>query len=198
MASNNYIYKMSNAGGMSTITRYTDMLAGNTAFVPWSPAGAYESIATVTLSSAASITFTSIPSTYTHLQIRGLSNVSSWIQLQLNGTTGNNYTYHELRGNGSSASASGGGTGDALIALGAGSTHPTAFVTDILDYANTNKLKTVRTLYGSDQNGSGNVGLTSNLYLTNTNAITSITFYSYALSNLPIGTTISLYGIRGN
>jgi len=196
VANNNQIYKMSNAGGFKSLNRYYDMLAGNTVWNPWSPDGAFDALATVTLTSAASVTFAGIPNTYKHLQIRGLSNVTSWIQLQLNGTTGNNYSYHEIRGNGASASASGGGTGDALMALGAGSTYPTAFITDILDYTNTNKLKTVRTLYGSDQNGSGNVGLTSNLYITNTNAITSITLYAYSLGNLPVGTTISLYGVK--
>jgi len=157
----------------------------------------YESIATATLGSAGPITFTAIPSTYKHLQIRGIANATSWIQLILNGTTASQYTYHEIRGDGSTASASGAGSTDALMALGAGSTYPTAFITDILDYTNTNKYKTVRTLYGSDQNGSGNVGLTSNLYTTNTNAITSISLYAYSLSNLPAGTTVALYGIKG-
>lgn len=67
-----YIYKMSNAGGMSTVTRYTDMLAGNSFWNPWSPSTDYDSIATTTVGAggAASITFSSIPSTYQHLQIR--------------------------------------------------------------------------------------------------------------------------------
>ena len=159
--------------------------------------GDYESIASVTLTSANSVTFTSIPSTYKHLQIRGVTSINGWIQITMNGSTGTNYTYHELRGNGSgSATASGAGSEYAIMALGAGTAQPTSFITDVLDYANTNKLKTVRTLYGSDQNGSGNVGLTSNLYTSNTNAITSITFYAYFNGNLPIGTTFALYGIK--
>lgn len=159
--------------------------------------GNYESIASVTLSSANSVTFTSIPSTYKHLQIRGVSSINGWIQITMNGSTGANYSYHELRGNGSgSATAGGAGSDYGLMALGAGTAQPTSFVTDVLDYANTNKLKTVRTLYGSDQNGSGNVGFTSNLYTSNTNAITSITFYAYFNGNLPIGTTFALYGIK--
>ena len=158
--------------------------------------GDFESIATVTLSSANSVTFSSIPQTYKHLQIRGISNASSWIQLVMNSTTSANYSRHELRGSGSSASADGNGNGDLIFALGGGSTYPTAFVMDILDYTSTNKYKTAKTLYGSDQNGSGYVGLTSGAYYSNLNAITSLTFYAYALGNLASGTTLALYGIK--
>jgi len=155
----------------------------------------YSSIATVTLASTGTITFSSIPNTYTHLQIRGITSLSNWVQIGLNGTTGGSYTYHELRGNGSSASASSSINVEGLMALGAGTTGYTAFVTDLLDYANVNKYKTVRTLYGSDQNGSGNVGFTSNLYQS-TSAINSITFYQNSYASLPVGTTIALYGIK--
>jgi hypothetical protein len=66
-------------------------------------------------------------------------------------------------------------------------------VIDILDYANTNKYKTMRTLSGYDANGSGNVGLFSGLWM-NTAAVTSInllTFYDqYATYS-----SFALYGI---
>ncbi len=158
--------------------------------------GDYDSIASVTLSSANSVTFSSIPQDYKHLQIRGISNAGSWIQLVINSTTSANYSRHELRGSGSSASADGNGNGDLIFALGGGSTYPTAFIMDVFDYTSTNKYKTTRALYGSDQNGSGYVGLTSGAYLANLNAVTSLTFYSYALSNLASGTTIALYGVK--
>jgi hypothetical protein len=205
MASNNYIYKMSNAGGMSTVTRYTDMLAGNATFVPWAPAGAYESIATTTVGAGgtASITFSSIPQTYTHLQIRGMSVGTAGSQdvlMYVNGVnTSNNYSWHELRGNGSAASA-GNGTNTAAMYVASNSTdptYPTASVVDILDYTNTSKNKTIRVLEGRDTNGGGSISLFSGQYLS-TSAITSITIYTPGAYALNQYSQFALYGIRGN
>jgi hypothetical protein len=68
-------------------------------------AGDYESIATVTVGSggSSSISFTSIPSTYQHLQVRAIQRCSSGVnnlQMQLNSDTGNNYSTHRLGGTG--------------------------------------------------------------------------------------------------
>jgi hypothetical protein len=75
----------------------------------FAPSGAYDSIATVTVGSggSSSISFTSIPATYTHLQIRGISKMSSGASLymQLNSDTGSNYARHYLNGNGSTTGA---------------------------------------------------------------------------------------------
>lgn len=209
MASNNYIYKMSNAGGMSTVTRYTDMLAGNTTWNPWEPAGAYESIATTTVGAggASSIIFSSIPSTYTHLQIRGIgrdtqASGAHSLRLQFNGDTGSNYTYHALTGDGSSASA-GALTAQAtqypgyLIGTSGGSNVFAATIIDILDYTNTNKNKVTRTLSGIDNNGSGNIGLFSGMW-SNTAAITSISLLPLASTTFTQYSSFALYGIRGN
>jgi hypothetical protein len=70
----------------------------------------YESIATVTVGSggAANVEFTSIPATYTHLQVRGIgrsleANTGVDVQyLRFNSDTGSNYAWHQLVGNGSS------------------------------------------------------------------------------------------------
>ena len=64
------IYKLSTAGSFATSrTLYKSALAGNAVFVPNYAVGAYDSIATVTVSTATpTITFSSIPSTYTHRQ----------------------------------------------------------------------------------------------------------------------------------
>jgi hypothetical protein len=198
MASNNYIYKMSNAGGMSTVTRYTDMLAGNTTWNPFIPAGAYESIATATLSSsAATVTFSSIPSTYKHLQIRVLARSVSgadWISTNFNGdNAGTNYSRHLLQGNGSTVSASWGN--DTLAVLIYDTANGFAGgVIDILDYADTNKFKTVRTLSGQDNNGTGAVQLNS-FNWRNTAAIDTIRLSS---TNMAANSSFALYGIRGN
>ena len=173
----------------------------------FAPSGAYDSIATTTLSSTtATITFSSIPATYTHLQIRliGRCNraveTSDAVLMRFNSDTASNYSYHGLSGNGSSASAYAGATQtfstimDCTAAGAATSIFGTA-VCDILDYANTNKYKTVRSLTGFDTNGSGTVQLMSSNW-RNTNAITSIDL-TPANGSWVQYTSAALYGIKG-
>jgi hypothetical protein len=171
----------------------------------FAPSGAYDSIATVTVGTAQStITFSSIPATYTHLQVRYISNNTVnayYINCRFNGDSGSNYAAHELSGSGTAASASGAasqtsfqfprsssGASSALIFAGG--------VVDILDYANTNKYKTTRGLGGYDANGSGAVDFESGLWM-NTAAITSIVLSS-ATGNFAQYSSFALYGIRGN
>jgi hypothetical protein len=128
------------------------------------PQTSYESIATTTVGAGgtSTITFSSIPSTYTHLQIRMFArsnragNNESTVNLRINGQT-SSYSYHRLIGDGSSASSSGGGSTYAMFFYGISSTANIfgAGIFDILDYTNTNKYKTVRTLIGHDQSGAG-------------------------------------------
>jgi hypothetical protein len=180
-------------------------LVGNPVIMP----GSYESIATTTVSTAtASITFSSIPATYTHLQIRWIARDSGTtdnfraIKLQFNSDTGTNYSQHILFSDGSSAQAynavsanSAGTDGIAGIMPDAQKTASTfaAGVWDILDYANTSKYKTTRLLVGVDLNGSGRMSLSSGLWM-NTNAITSITITDNN-NNFVTNTQFALYGI---
>jgi hypothetical protein len=163
--------------------------------------GAYESIATSNPSGVSTITFSSIASTYKHLQVRismvGASG-GSLIVGNFNSDTGANYTWHELQGQGTTASAYS-GTGNTYSRwfgrnVGTSSTAPTALIVDVLDYANTSKNKTVRVLAGMDANGSGEVNLTSSLWL-DTAAISSITIKTHDAVNFASGTKIALYGI---
>jgi hypothetical protein len=163
------------------------------------------STATVTSGGASSITFSSIPQTYTHLQIRALlrdsgsSNAFYSAGIQINSDTGSNYTYHGLYGNGSTASTSSGGASYTqayvLNTAGSGTTSNVfeSSIVDILDYTNTNKYTTLRSLSGADANGSGYAGLYSSVWLS-TSAITSLTILPYAgfLQNCQI----SLYGVK--
>ena len=164
----------------------------------------YESIATVLVGSGgqSTITFSSIPSTFKHLQVRG------WITTNTDGgspiarfntDSGNNYATHWLTGNGSSASASNATSTNGMYfggtAAGTSATNPMPFVIDILDYANTNKNKVTRSLSGRDSNGSGEVGLYSGLWM-NTNAITTIELLS-AGRTINQYSSIALYGIKG-
>lgn len=162
--------------------------------------GSYESIATLTGNG----TFTSIPSTYQHLQLRmlirdGASAATGGAYLRFNGDTSSSYNWHYLIGNGSSASA--GYTATNYMNLGdipantAASNTFGVLVVDILDYANTNKFKTTRSLEGFDANGSGQAALFSGLW-RNTAAITSIECGGDSGSSIS-GTRIALYGIKG-
>jgi hypothetical protein len=160
-------------------------------------AGDYQSIATTTVggAGASSITFSSIPATYQHLQIRLFTKNSSdngTISMRYNGDSAANYSVHDLYGNGSSAGAAGAANTTFAFASLTGSTQAAVSIIDILDYADTNKYKTNRSLIGVDYNGSGYVWISSGNW-RNTTAINSIvltaTFNQY--------TSAALYGIKG-
>jgi hypothetical protein len=168
-------------------------------------AGDYESIATINgTGSSGSITFSSIPSTYKHLQIRGIARsteaVTSNLQyMQINGDSAVNYSSHQLIGNGTAASAVaytavGWMYGTEIPANSALANTYNNFVIDILDYADTNKYKTIRTLGGMDLNGSGSIRLTSGSW-RNTAAVTSFRIFLGA-GNFPTASSFALYGIK--
>jgi hypothetical protein len=117
------------------------------------------------------------------------------VNIQYNSDTGANYTYHQLYGTGTSALANAGtGQTSGYIAYNnAAGSYPTVAVVDVLDYQNTNKYKTHRSLAGTDVNSSGGtLTFFSGLWL-NTAAVSSIniigTFAQYS--------SFALYGIRG-
>ena len=167
-------------------------------------ASSYESIATVTVGAggSSSITFSSIPSTYTHLQIRlfaksttaGTGGTVTSITFNGNAMTKNHYLY----ANGSTVVSGVGASGDTNNTPTAGFTSIfSAGIIDILDYTNTNKNKTLRALGGYDYNSAGEMALYSNLYATNTNAITSIVL-SPLSGNFAQYSSFALYGIKGS
>ena len=172
----------------------------------FAPSGAYDSIATTTLSSpAASITFSSIPATYTHLQIRGIARSTAAagnVSIAYNSDTGSNYAGHDLYGDGATAAAGGGGSrvpsNIGVIAVPVSTDLANSFgvgVVDILDYSSTTKYKTVRVLTGFDVNGSGGYILFRSELWMNTNAISTITM---SLANFDTYSSVALYGIKGN
>lgn len=171
-------------------------------------AGDYQSIATVTVTTAtaASIDFTSIPQTFTHLQLRGIARstnaaTTSAIGFQFNSDTATNYALHILYGDGASASAgviTSASTAGSALNTGNNATAGRfgAIVVDILDYNNTNKNTTTRILSGADLNGSGQIRLGSGLWL-NTSAVTSIKIIDLNAANIAQHSTFALYGIKG-
>jgi hypothetical protein len=175
------------------------LLAGNAAY---EGLGDFNSIQTVTVGAGgtSTINFTSIPQTYSHLQIRvsALKNTFGWTTGRLNGFT-TDYTYHDIRGNGSgvnAAAGSGVGYDPMYMMLNADVASPGLYpltgIIDILDYSATNKNKTLRTLSGSDGNSTTSyLQLMSNLSF-NTAAVTSISIFGGTFNQ---HSTISLYGI---
>jgi hypothetical protein len=171
----------------------------------------YESIATVNgTGSSSTIVFNSIPGTYTHLQLRGISRSTTAtttlfdLEIRLNADGGNNYSRHMLYGTGAAVAATGAASQNTVEVSrqsvpGNSVTSGIMGVTivDIHDYASTTKNKTVRSIGGSDTNGGGSISLASGVWM-NTNAVTSITIYGTgSAANFTSTTTFSLYGIKG-
>jgi len=172
--------------------------------------GDYESIATVLVGSAgaSSITFSNIPQTYKHLQIRfnySTNNISDNTHIRFNDDTSANYSWHELYGQNGTNVLSGnyGGTLVTGAKFGYVGTTSAGFTgvgtSDILDYTNTNKIKVARHLVGTTTNSA--VGTTSYILLRsvawhNTSAITSITIY-FTAGLITQNSHFALYGIKG-
>lgn len=175
-----------------------NIIAGSLSVGVTPSTSSYESIATVSVGAGntqATLSFTSIPSTYKHLQIRLVSILSANDSPQIffnNDTTATNYNNHILRGTGAVAAANYYNASyiyelNNSISLG---------VFDILDYTDTNKNTTVRGLAGFDNNGSGSIYLQSNLW-RNTAAITQIDLTCSGGKTWNGYTQAALYGIKG-
>ncbi len=181
--------------------------------------GAFQHIGTVTATgSETTFTFSSIPQTFDHLQIRGIAQRK----------TSTNITFQGFNFNGSSTSADYSQQttrtaegGDYLLTtteianastytqaragLVPGDNIPNDFgwmIADIIGYAETTKTKAIRTLNGFTYNGTayagfyGSVAFTSNYY-NSTSAITSISV-NLCGDTFSAGSTYSLYGIKGS
>jgi hypothetical protein len=202
------VYKFS-TNSLKTPLKYSSLLAGNAAFDP----GVFQSIATTTLSTATgTVTFSSIPQTYTHLQLRVMAQTNRGTygidepKVTFNGDTGSNYKVYYLFGNGSTANASSDATttfmkwGTGVLGTTTGANWGSIIV-DILDYTNTNKYTTSRVLGGTDCNGTvgglgGRVGVSSGLWM-NTAAITSISLTPAEGTTFSQYSSFALYGIKG-
>jgi hypothetical protein len=162
----------------------------------------FESIAVSTVGSggSSSISFTSIPSTYKHLQIRilGKATASAYLRARLNSAT-SGYANHIVYGTGASALAAADSNNSYINLYSAMANTTTSVfsgvIIDILDYTDTNKNTTLRSLNGIDYNGSGEVGLNSGLW-NNTSAVTEISF-DLNTGNFAQYSHFALYGIKG-
>ena len=160
----------------------------------------YTPIVTQTLGSAASsITFSSIPSTYTDLRLV-LSNLTAsttpdFVLYRFNGDTASNYSWISINTNGTAASSVNNFNATSIATVNAqflSSTVPTLSTIDIFSYAgSTNKtaLVTVSGELGASVVTQNLVGL-----WRATSAITSITV-STGNPNINAGTIATLWGI---
>jgi len=179
--------------------------------------GDYESIATVTVGAggSSSIAFTSIAGTYKHLQIRGIlqTNRSGYVvdltKVQFNSDTGANYSSHNLFGGynttpnvTANANTSSNQMQFNSINSGVGASIFSGLIMDILDYADTNKYKTVRNLQGFDVNGTagtgslgGTIGFSSGSWRS-TSAVTSVSISMIDGTLFNQYSTLALYGVK--
>ena len=192
-------------------TKSGSLLVGNQYYLPTD----FESIATVTVgsTSVSTIQFSSLPTTYKHLQIRisarsaAASNYGNFY-LTFNNDDGSGlWSSHNLRGNGTSVGSTYHTNADIYWMTQYNGSIPGnnttasifgAVVIDIMDYTNTNKYKTLKSFYGFDLNGTasgtGELALTSGAYRststpTSIELVTGDLFKQYS--------SFALYGIKG-
>jgi hypothetical protein len=167
------------------------------------PAGnTYTAIAEQTLgSAAASVTFSSIPGTYTDLvlvisEFNSAATDTSFVFQVGNGSidTGSNYSATEIGGNGSAAFSD--RASNSTVAylngpgIGTSTTAPNTYAMHFMNYSNTTTYKTVLVRGGS---AAGNTVALVNLWRS-TSAINTIKINQSA-NNMATGSTFSLYGI---
>ena len=177
--------------------------------------GSYESIQTYTVGSGgeSSVTFSSIPSGYKHLQLRilGQTNRGTYgidqMYMRFNGDTASNYSWHTLVGQGSGTPTAQANANSTVMQVGEGSIGTTTggtfggCVVDVLDYLDTNKYKTIRGLSGVDINGTiagygGWITLSSGNWRS-TSAVTSLVLTPAVGSLFTQYSSFALYGIKG-
>lgn len=162
----------------------------------------YEPIATTTLSSAASlITFNSIPNTYTDLKlvlvaIANSSTIGGYIIY--NNDSGANYSYSNMRGDGSTMGRSNVAPATQInlaFSSSASTTIPAFYTADIFSYAGSTFKSCLITSAANLDTSAGATEKFVGLW-RNTTAITRLDIYTNAVANFGIGTTATIYGIK--
>ena len=164
------------------------------------PAGnTYEAIATNTVSgsSTTTITFSSIPSTYTDLILVLNAATGSSVRdaiVRFNSDSGTNYSNTDLKGSGSTATSTRDSNSNAAY-FGWATAITTSFesinIMHIQNYSNTT---TYKTALARGNTASRYVSTTVNLWRS-TSAINTITCIANG-DNFAAGSTLSLYGIK--
>jgi hypothetical protein len=178
--------------------------------------GSMFAIKSIYLSTATStISFTGIPSTYKHLQLRMLLSTDRATyaidnaRITYNGDSSSGlYSWHSLEANVNNSGTPTSGA-DWSINYGQMGTVPSSaapltfasYIVDIYDYANTNKGKTGKSYGGfeltSNVAGYGGTNQLTSFGWRNTAAINRIDIDRQTGSNFLAGSRIDLYGIKG-
>jgi hypothetical protein len=161
----------------------------------------YELISTQVLgSNTSTITISSIPSTFTHLQLRIAmrDNAGGTVPvMRFNGDTGANYSWHTLGSNGSATNLSVGASQTSIRLTiahwGTSGTFPTAQIIDLMEYKSADTFKTARIFSGQAGSSANELSLMSGNWRS-TSAITSITLTGMTFAT---GSRFSIYGIKG-
>jgi hypothetical protein len=157
-------------------------------------------------SAAASVTFSSIPSTYTDLKLvvsaRSSFSSGEGILMQFNGSSAANYTYRQLYGGGSSAGSYTPGTAQTSCLVGTmGGTNFTASTFDSVEIyvpnytSGNNKSFSVDSVAENNSATVNQIDLIAGLW-SQTAAITSISLFSYNAANFVINSSFYLYGVK--
>ena len=156
----------------------------------------YEPIATTTLNNAASsITFSSIPGTYTDLKLVVVVSVEAngqAIDYRFNGDSASNYSHTHMTGTGNVAFSYRESNQTSFYLEGLADTVPGIQTLDIFNYAGST-FKTILGTHSGDRNGAGEVSSVVSLWRS-TAAITSLSLN--AIVTFDAGTTATLYGIK--
>lgn len=155
----------------------------------------YEPIGTQTVSgtSTSTVSFTSIPSTYTDLVL--VSSVTESVDavsyLRFNSDTGTNYSRISLRGSGSAADSTS-SSSQSFISFSFGTLNSlTTVIWNIFDYANTT---TYKSCISRNNTTVDYVGSTVGMWRS-TSAITTVSM-TVASGYIVAGSTFTLYGIK--
>ncbi len=208
------ISRASNSSIQGGLPKFNDLWDGTTA------TSSFDTLGSVVLTgNSSSVTFSNIPQTYTHLQIRAISRTTrtnysvEQVYMRFNGDTGNNYATHSFGVDGSTVYAYTGSFPNSWMHVGQTATDlatTNAFgtmVIDILEYKNTNKHKTTRSLSGVEPGATytgfvyGAINLASGLWFkagsgVTSDAINSITFITEVSGNFKQFSSFTLYGIK--
>jgi hypothetical protein len=155
----------------------------------------YTPIATQTLTGATgSVSFASIPSTYTDiiLTIEGTVGSNCGIQMRFNSDSGSNYSFTRMTGDGSSASSDRSSNATFMELGYYVTTTRNMNIVQIMNYSNSTTYKTVLNRANAQ---SVNIGAQAYVEMwRSTSAINSITIN--ASGNLASGSILTLYGIQ--
>jgi hypothetical protein len=119
------------------------------------------------------------------------------VLMRFNSDTGSNYRVHRLTGNGSAVSSADFGSRTSLVPMAATDTTANAFttsITDVLDFSQSTKNKTTRSLSGRVDSGY-EIQMYSGAWFS-TAAVTSINLFASG-GNISVGSRFSIYGLKG-